>query len=717
MKLNKIYLLPICLFSLTIVGCSNNNSNNNNTSTIITSNTVTKPVSGENISILNSKSYMFKDIVDIDNSVNFTTYKAKSYGDVPYIDSNDLKAMISTMADVNVNVKKEASTVTLTKTSNEDSYIKFDTKNNEISFKNPSLLSDSSDNKIGHDYCLTSGVVIKSSSATKVGTVGKDEGKISLDEYNIKMYEENDTIYIPYDVFYAILQPSSLVPYVFNGKDFFKDPNSYQQTDITSLCYSGNGLFEYGYIDGGYKASTTYKKINALSGQKYTYESVDMDGNPLKANKTYFALYNNGYGAILNSETNTEAVDIENKITTIKYVEKNDYLTMYLLKTDKDNPIKASEESFERKLVIYLGENRFAKKERSQELADFTYNLLCLSFDKLYSVKEAKKISSFDKFFTDGGYKENLKSKDIRTYEDAMAKFLNTVIDDGHTGLVSLPIFDYPGNTQITILNDKYKFIRTSEVLGKANNYYSKRYNNHDFNSEAMKIVGDTAYLSFDNFVSSYGIPSNFKSYSADSDIEDLRTKDTCGYMAACMLKIEAYNKEESNSVKIKNIVVDITANTGGDMTVLPYVSCIMTKDPKLCVGDIRTGQVVEYHYEADFYGDGTYGVTFADKYNFFLFTSDASFSCGSSLPAMVKGTNVKIIGMAGAGGASPITTFVDGSGLVYKTSGQFGVFYKDGDTYKTIENGVPVDYEIEKALWYDYENLTKKIDSLVKTN
>ena len=144
-----------------------------------------------------------------------------------------------------------------------------------------------------------------------------------------------------------------------------------------------------------------------------------MDGNPLKVNKTYFALYNNGYGSILNSETNTEAVDIENKITTIKYVEKNDYLTMYLLRTDKDNPAKASEESFERKLVIYLGENRFAKKERSQELADFTYNLLCLSFDKLYSVKEAKKISSFDKFFTDGGYKENLKSKDIRTYEDA----------------------------------------------------------------------------------------------------------------------------------------------------------------------------------------------------------------------------------------------------------------------------------------------------------
>ena len=34
--------------------------------------------------------------------------------------------------------------------------------------------------------------------------------------------------------------------------------------------------------------------------------------------------------------------------------------------------------------------------------------------------------------------------------------------------------------------------------------------------------------------------------------------------------------------------------------------------------------------------------------------------------------------------------------------------------TYKTIENGVPVDYEISKNLWYDYPNLTKKIDDIV---
>ena len=665
---------------------------------------------GDNISILNSKSYIFTDAVDFLNTASIPTYKAKDYGDVPYVNVEDLKQLIKSMNDVNVDVKKESSSITLTKTSNENSYVKFDAKNNEISFKNPSLLADSSDNKIGHDYCLTSGQVIKSSALTKVGTVGKDEGKVSLNDYNIKLYEENNIVYVPYDLFNVLLLPSGLEPFMFNGKDFFKDPGAFKKTELTSLCYSGNGYFEYAGFESGEPFIYTYKKIEAKSGHKYTYETVDMNGKALQYGNKYFALYSDGKGAIIDASTNKEVVDGQNRITKIKYVEDKEHLTMYLLSSDEANPMEPSAESYERMLIINLGETRFAKKERSQALADFTYNLLCLSFDKVYSVKEAKNITSFDKYFTDNGYKDNLKSKNIDVYEEAMAKFLNTSIDDGHTTLVALSIFDYQGQTKIVGFNEKYVNAHSRGISNKANEYFSLRWAQHDFNG-SIKIVGDTAYLSFDNFVSGYGFPASFRNYSANDDIEDVRNKDTSAYMAICMLRIEAYNNDQSNAVKIKNIVVDITANTGGDMTMLPYVACIMTKDPKLCVGDSRTGQVVEYHYEADFDGDGKYGDTFADKYNFFLFTSDASFSCGSSLPSMLKGTNVKIIGAAGAGGASPITTFTDASGLIYKTSGQFGIFYKDGDTYKTIENGVPVDYAIDKALWYDYENLTKKID------
>ena len=692
------------LTALTLIGCSNGNETPKEDIKI-----------GENISVLNKKSYCFRDSVDLKNTAYFTTYKALGYGDVPYLNAEDLKEFISMMSDVIVDVSKEGSTVKLTKQSNENSYVIFDASKNEISFKNPSLLVDSSRSTIGHDYCLTAGNVIRSSAATKVGTVGKDEGKISLNDYNIKLFNEDGKVFVPYDLFNTLILPSSLIPYVYNGKDFVKNPNSYEKSDMTSVCFSGNGYFEYGFVENGYRSTTSFKKISAKPGHKYTYESINSDGLPSTTDRRYLALYSDGKGAILNS-SNTEALDNSNKITRIKYVEEDNYITMYLQRSEQSSPIDPTEESFERKLVVYTGENRFAKTERSKETANFTYNLLCLEFDKVYSVKDAKNISSFDKFFTDNGYKDNLKSTNVRTYEDAMAKFLNTAIDDGHTSLVSPSIFDYPGNTQLTILNTKYPLTHSTTISNKADEYYSDRFCSHNFNSEGLKIVGDTAYLAFDKFISSFGTPSNFKSFGNGEDIDELRNTDTCGYIASGIIRIEAYNKDESNAVKVKNIVVDISANIGGDMTVLPYVAGIMTKDPKLCVGDSRTGQVVEYHYEADFSGDGTYGDSYADKYNFFLLTSDASFSCGSSLPSMLKGTNVKIIGKQGAGGASPITTFTDASGLVYKTSGQFGILYKDGDTYKTIEKGVPVDYELERSLWYDYENLTKRIDEIVKT-
>ena len=684
----------------TLVSCNNDNNGGN-----------TKI--GDNISVLNQKSHFFKEVADLEKSTPITTYKAKNYGDVPYLSCNDLSLVLSTMSSVNFNYKKEGSVATLTKTDNPNCFVKFDAKNNEISYKNIGILTELKADSIGQDYCLTSGGVIRSSKSTKIGTTGKDEGKVSLKDYKIELYDEGGNIYVPYDLMNVLLQPSSLEPYVYNGKDFFLNPTSLEHPDITSLCYSGNGVFQYGYKEYGELVAYTFKKVDTKSGHKYTYQTIDIDEKADPSNLE-IALKSDGTGVILDSKTNTEVKDGQNRITKIKYKEQDNYLTMYLSFAEKESTIEPTEEVYDRKIIINTGETRVAKKERSKEVAEFTYNLLCLAFDKVYSVKEAKNIESFDKYLTDKGYKSNLQSTNVRTYEEAMFKFLNTDIDDGHTNVEFVSIFDVPSRGLLNVYGPKYPKTHTIGINNKANDYYNLRFNSDSNVSRTMRTeeTEDTAYLAFDNFLLNYGFPNSFKTYSLDPDIEELKKNDTCGYLAACIMDIENQNK--TRTTKIKNIVLDITANTGGAMGVMPYAACIMTKDPRFCVADSRTGQVVEYHYEADFDGDGVYGDTYADKFNFFILTSDASFSCGSALPSMLKGTNVKIIGVAGAGGASPITSFTDASGFGYKTSGQFGVVYKDGDTYKTIENGVPVDYEIKKELWYDYPNLTKKIDELV---
>ena len=88
---------------------------------------------GDNISVLNQKSHFFKEVADLEKSTPITTYKAKNYGDVPYLSCNDLSLVISTMSSVNFNYKKEGSVATLTKTDNPNCFVKFDAKNNEIS--------------------------------------------------------------------------------------------------------------------------------------------------------------------------------------------------------------------------------------------------------------------------------------------------------------------------------------------------------------------------------------------------------------------------------------------------------------------------------------------------------------------------------------------------------------------------------------------------------
>jgi C-terminal processing protease CtpA/Prc len=145
----------------------------------------------------------------------------------------------------------------------------------------------------------------------------------------------------------------------------------------------------------------------------------------------------------------------------------------------------------------------------------------------------------------------------------------------------------------------------------------------------------------------------------------------------------------------------------------MPYIAGVLTKDPTFYVKDVTSGKVTEYHYECDFDGDGKYGDTYADKYDFFVLVSSASFSCGTAFPGMLKGTNVKIIGEKSAGGASPVTHFTDGSGLTFQTSGSDIVCYKDGTSYKSVEEGVPVDYEIPENIWYDLEKLGAKLNTL----
>jgi hypothetical protein len=167
----------------------------------------------------------------------------------------------------------------------------------------------------------------------------------------------------------------------------------------------------------------------------------------------------------------------------------------------------------------------------------------------------------------------------------------------------------------------------------------------------------------------------------------------------------------------IKNVVLDLTCNSGGMVLTLPYLAAHFTKDPIFLGHDTLMGVDNEFHYTVDLNGNGVFGEdedTYANKYNFYVLTSDFSFSCGSALPTMAHMAGVKLIGKRSGGGACPVAAFADACGSVYNTSSPVQIGYYDNNgQFVNDDSGIPVDYALSEDSWYDLEKLNTFVSGL----
>ena len=654
-----------------------------------------------------------KDIVDVAQS-DLPIYNAKGFNDVPFIDITNFEPILKSEGMGNIEFNVNGDILTMSSIEDANCKIEFDAIKNEIRSYNYSQYVGSvrTNNNIGRDYCLVNTMgAIRASNKTKLAINPISPKILKLNDYNLKIVKYGNKFFAPIDLINNVLNPNSLHNYVFNGKDYFKFymPNSHDSPSALSYCYSSEDNFYYGYRNGLDNTGVNYQKVTPLSGEKYRYYKVDADGKLL--NTEALVLYNDGKGKLfLINEGKEEELVIDGRVNHFIYEETNDVLHIYAKRVDQGSDMYPTKDYFDHHLFVNRSKTRYGSHSRSNEVAAFTYNLLCFSFDNYYGLDRDM---SFDQFVSKEGLKERLLSNDVHVYSEAMYQLLLQKIDDGHTAMLSLSSYEYPASYRLVAYEEKYPSIKSRNISQRANQLYAKRYEKlgHGVGNRFVDYEKETAFISFDKFASD-GMPSFFSAYRG-GEPSHLVEADTCGFMANAILEIEEYNKNPSNT-KIKNVVIDITCNGGGAMAALPYVAGIMTSDPTLNVKDVLSGKVSEYHYDCNFDGENQIK-TFEGKYNFFLLTSSASFSCGTSLPGMLKGTNVKIIGEKSAGGAAPVTYFTTGSGLSYQTSGSDIIVYKDNNnSYVSIENGVPVDYEINEDIWYDLPALNDKLNSLI---
>ncbi len=347
----------------------------------------------------------------------------------------------------------------------------------------------------------------------------------------------------------------------------------------------------------------------------------------------------------------------------------------------------------------------YKQSTRESHLAQFTYDEFCFSMDNFYGLKEFRGISSFNDYFVTNGYESDLKSTNSATYELAMARFVGAWMYEGHAGFTRVSPYTQSNSN----VNDTYQsYKRDNPRYSLTTNYNAlSQLRTSAGKGVGVSFSGTTAIITFDKFMKK---PIGNQLSPDQYNYEVWNNNDSEMFFRKAFAEIGTHSG-------INNVVIDITLNGGGMLDAIPWLEGYLTDDPFTLIRTKLTGEISEVHYRVDLNKNGTKGEdadTYKNKYNFFLMTSNYSFSCGNAFPTFVKiGNMAKIIGETSGGGACAVSSMVTASGTVLRSSSIFQMGYYVGNEFVLNENGIEPDYTFSRSNFYNDEAINTFVNSL----
>ncbi len=176
------------------------------------------------------------------------------------------------------------------------------------------------------------------------------------------------------------------------------------------------------------------------------------------------------------------------------------------------------------------------------------------------------------------------------------------------------------------------------------------------------------------------------------------------------------YALENDSSYKnsVKNVVIDLSCNPGGDTAALHYALCFLL-DPKNAATlyyDFFTGGKKVETGPADINLDGK--IDDKDKkknYNFVVLTSNVTFSCGNSFANTCWDNGIKIAGIRSVGGSCVVRYACAADGFPFQYSGCMRESHKAD--WSNSEDGAPVEKALTLDQMYDNTELAKAVNEL----
>ena len=337
--------------------------------------------------------------------------------------------------------------------------------------------------------------------------------------------------------------------------------------------------------------------------------------------------------------------------------------------------------------------------DRSDALAEYSYNELCLALDTFYGLKEVHDITSFREFFWQTGLDEVLSDNDAMDADNALKSVIDYYFDDLHS------VFD------------EYSYLAGLNPISNSTGISNRKLEAHGDEDSAARDaaypdgwlkyeeVGNTAYITFDSFDSNY-YGRGYYMAREDGEVLD----DTVQQI------IDAHAQITRENSPIENVVLDLTNNTGGAVDAAVVVLGWFLGDAPFSVKNMATGAMSTAVYRADVNLDHQYDEkdTVSDK-NLYCLISPVSFSCGNLVPAALKSSQkVTLIGRTTGGGSCVVQPMSTAYGTVFQISSPLRMSFLKNGSFYDIDQGVEPDYYIDNiANLYNREALTEFINGL----
>lgn len=345
------------------------------------------------------------------------------------------------------------------------------------------------------------------------------------------------------------------------------------------------------------------------------------------------------------------------------------------------------------------------KGEKSEALTTFTYNELCLALDYNYGLQAEHGISSFNEMFQQSGLSEKLHSTDAGDIYAALITLCSSYFGDMHSAVSSISYMTEldPYSSELELA----QFVSDVSVYANMLLYSAARDNYYPEGPVGYEEVGNTAYITFDEFV-------------FDPDRDYYNTEITNNAYDTVELLIYANEQIKRPGSPVKNVVVDLSNNGGGMADAAVCVLSWMLNSATVNIVDTISGAQSSCVYQFDANLDGSCDSFGSDGLpyigiNLYCVISPNSFSCGNLVPYMLKSSGrVTLIGRSSAGGACVVRTLSTADGNIFQISGPMRISTVRNGSYYSVDTGVEPDvYIANMNHLYDRVYMTEFINDL----